>query len=204
MSTHWTDTAHRVREDPPLPWGDQTMKLIARLTLSTLAASALLAAGLGSSASAADGTTATVTAGSLSITNPLASDFADRTTTGAAQTTTATLEAFTVGDLRGTGAGWHVLAQASPFTTGTYTLAAGSLSTPAMTVSSPGTTSADPTMAAGPYVLDDGALQIASAALTTGMGAYTFSAATLTLALPADVFAGAYASTVTISVVTGP
>ena len=43
-----------------------------------------------------------------------------------------------------------------------------------------------------------GRLQIASAALSAGMGAYDFSAAgDCTLALPADVRAGAYASTVT-------
>ncbi|MEA2582257.1 MAG: hypothetical protein QOF33_342 [Thermomicrobiales bacterium] len=153
---------------------------------------------------AADATTATVTGGALSITNPLVADFAGRGITGVAQTTTAALDTFSVSDLTGTGAGWHVIAQASTFTTGTKTLAVGSLSTPALTATANGTTSAGPTMAAGPYTLDNGPLQIASAALTAGMGTYDFSASTLTLALPADVFAGAYASTVTISVVTAP
>ena len=151
-----------------------------------------------------DGTTATVTGGSLSITNPLAADFEGRSITGVAQTTTAALDAFSASDLRGTGAGWHVIAQASQFTAGAKTLAGGSLTTPALTVAANGTTSASPTMAAGPYVLDSGPLQIASAALNAGMGKYDFSASTLTLALPADVFAGAYASTVTVSVVTAP
>ena len=42
------------------------------------------------------------------------------------------------------------------------------------------------------------------AATGTGMGTYLFAATTLTLALPADVYADAYASTITISVVSAP
>jgi hypothetical protein len=180
------------------------MKFTKRLAITTVAVSTILAAAFTPGAFASDGTTATVTGGALSITNPLAADFAEKSITGVAQTTTAALATFSVSDVRGTGAGWHVTAEASQFTTGAKTLAVGSLSTPALTVASPGTTSADPTMATGPYVLDNGALTIASAALDAGMGTYDFIASTLTLALPADVYAGAYASTVTISVVTGP
>ena len=175
-----------------------------RLAISTVAAGTLFATAFTPGAFAADTTTATVTGGSLAITNPLAADFEARSITGVAQTTTAALDAFSVSDLRGSGAGWHVLAQASPFTSGANVLAAGSLSTPALTVTANGTDSADPTMTGGSYVLDGTALQIASAALNDGMGKYDFSASTLSLALPADVFAGAYASTVTISVVTAP
>ena len=175
-----------------------------RLAISTVAAGTLFATAFTPGAFAADGTTATVTGGAFSITNPLVADFEASPITGVAQTTTAALDTFSVSDLRGSGAGWHVLAQASQFTAGTKTLAAGSLSTPALTVASPDTGSTDPTMTVGSYVLDNGALKIASAALDTGMGKYDFSASTLTLALPADVFSGAYASTVTISVVTAP
>lgn len=177
-----------------------------RLAISRIAAGTLFATAFTPGALAEDVTTATVTggAGGLSITNVPVGDFVARSITGTVQTTTAGMDAFSVSDVTGTGAGWHVLAQASPFTTGTKTLAAGSLSTPALTVASPLTDSADPTMVTGTYVLDNGPLQIASAALDTGMGTYDFSASTLTLALPADVFAGAYASTVTISAVTAP
>src|SRR5215210_5636125 len=76
---------------------------------------------------ASDGTSATVTGASLSITNPSAADFAGKTITGVNQTTTAALDAFSVSDLRGTGAGWHVTAQASTFTGSAHNLAAGSL-----------------------------------------------------------------------------
>ncbi|HEX8597623.1 MAG TPA: WxL domain-containing protein [Chloroflexia bacterium] len=153
---------------------------------------------------ASDGTTATVTGGSLTITNPLAADFAGRNVTGADQTTTAALDAFSVSDLTGSGDGWHVTAQASTFTGVNHDLAAGSLSMSQPTVASPNTTSPDPTVAAGAYTIDNGAVEIASANVDEGMGIYNFSATTLTLALPADVYADAYASTVTISVVTAP
>ena len=169
----------------------------------------VLAAGLamtGSmSAFAQDGTTATVTGGSLSITDPLAADFAGRGITGVAQTTTAALAAFSVSDLTGSGAGWNVTAQAATFTGASKSLAAGSLSLSQPTVASPDTTSADPTIATGPYTIDSGsAVSIASAAMDAGMGTYNFSATTMTLALPADVFADVYASTVTVSVITAP
>ena len=177
-----------------------------RLAISTIAATALLAAAFAPSAFAADDTSVTVTGGSLSITNPAAGVFDGVTITGVAQTTDATLEAFSVSDLRGSGAGWHVMAQASQFTApGPLTLAVGSLSMPLPTVLSPDTTSADPTFTAGsPYIIDNGAVQIASAALNAGMGEYDFTPGDFTLSLPADVRAGVYTSTVTISVVTAP
>ena len=175
-----------------------------RLAISTVAAGTLLATAFTPGAFAADVTSATVTGGALEITEPLAADFAGRSITGVAQTTTAALDAFSASDLRGSGAGWHVTAQASTFTGVSHNLAVGSLSLSQPTVASPDTTSADPTIAAGPYTIDNGAVSIASAALNEGMGEYDFSATTMTLALPADVFADAYASTVTISVVTAP
>lgn len=171
-------------------------------------AASLLALGvfaaMAPAAFAADGTTATVTGGSLSITNPLAADFAGRSITGVAQTTTAALDAFSVSDLRGSGAGWHTTAQASTFTGVSHNLAAGSLSMSQPTVAANGTTSPNPTIGTGPYTIDNGAVSFASAALDAGMGTYDFSATTLTLALPANVFADVYASTVTVSVLTAP
>lgn len=177
-----------------------------RLAISTVAAGTLLATAFTPGALAADGTTATVAGGSLSITNPAAADFEGRSITGVAQTTTAALDAFSVSDFRGSGLGWHVTAQATQFTdAGTSrTLAVGSLSMSQPTVASPDTTSPDPTIAAGSYTIDNGAVSIASAAVNAGMGKYDFSATNLTLALPANVFAGAYASTVTITEVSAP
>ena len=148
--------------------------------------------------------TTCATAGPLSITPVPAGDFASRGVTGAAQTTTADLDAFSVSDPRGTGAGWYVTAHATRFTGAALRqLATGSLSMSAPGVTPVGTSS--PTVAAGPYTIDDGSpVSIAMAAAGAGMGTYFFAATTLTLALPADVFAGAYASTITISVVSAP
>jgi hypothetical protein len=153
---------------------------------------------------AQEATIASVIGGSLSVTTPAAADFEEKTITGVDQTTTAALAAFSVSDLRGLGLGWHVTAAATTFTAGAHSLAAGSLSMTQPTVASPGTLSPDPTVASGPYIIDGGAVEIASAALLAGMGVYNFGATTLTLSLPADVYAGNYASTVTISVVAGP
>lgn len=175
-----------------------------RKNLYSLVTAAALSLMVVAPALAADQATATVTGGSLSITNPLAADFDAKNITGVDQTTTAALDAFSVSDLTGTGAGWHVTAQAVTFTGVSHSLAPSSLTLTAPTVASPDTTSPDPTIAAGPYTIDGSAVQIASAALNTGMGKYDFGATTLTLSLPADVFADAYTSTVTISVVSAP
>lgn len=162
---------------------------------------------IASPAFAQDATNVTVTGGELTITNPLAADFAGAAITGAAQTTTAALAAFSVSDLRGTGDGWHVTAQATQFSTGgvtPITLAANSLTMSEPTVAANGTTSPNPTVNAGPYTIDGAAVSVASAAVDTGMGTYDFSATTLTLSLPANVKAGTYSSTVTVSAVTAP
>jgi type VI secretion system secreted protein VgrG len=147
--------------------------------------------------------TTTSTTGVLSITPAPAGDFASSSVTGVAQTTTAILDAFSVSDPRGTGAGWHVTAHATRFTGPSRQLAPGSLS-----MSAPGVTplgSSSPTVAGGPFIIDgDAAASIATAAPNAGMGTYLFAATTLTLALPADVYADAYVSTITISVVSGP
>ncbi len=155
---------------------------------------------------AGDGTTATVTGGSLSITTPLAADFAERSITGVDQTTTAALAAFSVSDLTGTGEGWTVTAQATNFNGVTHNLAEGSLEMSQPTVVANGTTSPEPSiLGSAAYVLDGGSVAtIASADTDEGMGTYDFSATTLTLSLPADVYADAYASTITISVISAP
>lgn len=144
------------------------------------------------------------TCGSLSITSPLVGDFAVRGITGATQTTTAALEGFSVTDTRNSGAGWRVTAQASTFTSTARALAPGSVSMSAPEVTANGTPSPAPTVGAGPFVIDDAVASIASAAAGDGLGTYDFTATTLTLSLPPDVYAGAYASVVTISVVNAP
>lgn len=142
--------------------------------------------------------------GTVSITNPAATNFAPTTITGLAQTTTATLASFSVNDLTGTGAGWHVTAQASTFTGAAHDLVPSSLSMSQPSVAANGTASPLPTVVSGPYTIDNGAVQVASAAVNRGMGTYDFGATTLTLSLPGHVFADVYTSTVTISVTSAP
>jgi len=154
---------------------------------------------------ASDGTSVVVTGGNLTITNPAAANFTGVTLNGTTQTTTAALDAFNVTDARGTGVGWHVTAQASQFSGGGHSLPVGSMDMSQPTVTSPNTTSPDPTIEAGPYTIDvASAVQVASAAVNEGMGQYDFSATSLSLTLGPEVYATTYNSTVTISAVTGP
>jgi hypothetical protein len=142
--------------------------------------------------------------GTVSITSPDASDFPPTSITGVAQTTPADLGPFSVSDLTGTGAGWHVTAQATAFAGAAHDLVPSSVSMSEPSVAANGTVSDLPTVVAGPYTIDNGPVQIASAAPNRGMGTYDFGATTLTLNLPAHVYADTYNSTVTISVTTAP
>ena len=187
-----------------------------RLVVSTVAASIVFAAAQTPGALAADDANVTITGGLLSITNPAVGNFAGVTLNGTAQTTTATFGAFSATDARGTGAGWNVTVQATQFAehNGTIYVASGetlptsSLSMPAPTVAkSDGTSSAEPSITAGPYTIDAGsAVKIASAAADgTGMGSYDFTqGGSLSLHIPASAYAKTYRSDVTLSVVTGP
>lgn len=144
-------------------------------------------------------------ADALSITSPQIAYFAGVTLNGANQTTTAALASFMVSDYGASAVGWHVMVHATQFTDPNgHHLALGSLkmSAPIATTSGPG---ASPTISDGPYTLDSSQpLQIASAPAGTGLGAYNFSATTLSLTIPSDSYAGTYNSTITISVVAGP
>lgn len=172
-------------------------------------------------AHAADPTDITITGGSLSITaDPTVPNFPGVTLDGTAKTSAATMTVFEVNDARGTGAGWNVTVQASqftapavaddPLTTANETqlerkLALNSLSMAAPTVAADGTTSAAPTMTAGPYNIDaSSAVKIASAAADTGMGKYDFSTSAFTLSIPSNAYARTYTSNVTVSAVSGP
>lgn len=182
--------------------------MVRRNVLTVVGAAAMGLAMVMPAFAATDTTDAEVIAGTLSISAIDAEAFEDRSITGVAQTTTADLAAFSVSDFTGTGAGWHVTAQASQFTTGgagAKLLDPSSLTMTDPTVDSPATESPDPDVTVGPYTLDAGsAVKIASAALNEGMGKYDFSATTLTLSLPADVYAGTYTSTLTFTAITAP
>jgi formylglycine-generating enzyme required for sulfatase activity len=152
-------------------------------------------------------TTVVVAGGTFTMSTPEVGNFAGVTIDGEAKQTNATLAAFSVGDLRGTGAGWRVTAQATQFTNANVSrkLPSGSLQMSAPTVSAQGTQSPVPIVTSGPYTIDAGSpAEIAGAAFQTGMGTYDFGATTLTLSVPADVHADTYTSTVTLTVAAGP
>ena len=165
------------------------------------------------SAFAADESSATVSAGSLTITNPAVGDFAV-TLDGTAKSANSTFDDFSVTDATGSGAGWSVTVGASQFAEyadSAYvpdgkTLAVDSLSMAAPTVAANGTSSPEPTLPNGPYTIDGATVEVASAATDQGMGTYDFTQAAtpLTLSVPANAYAKTYRSTVTVSVVSGP
>lgn len=195
---------------------------LGRFAATSIAATAVIATSFAPSAFAADATDVTVTGGSLGITvDPTVGNFTAVTLDGTAKTTTASFDGFEVNDARGTGAGWNVTVQATQFAewdsalnagaggyvTGGKTLAQNSLSLAAPTVAADGTTSAAPSITAGPHNVDAAsAVKIASAATNAGMGKYDFTQATtpLTLSIPTSAYAKTYRSTLTVSTVTGP
>ncbi len=152
---------------------------------------------------------ATITAGSLSLTAPATVAFA-ATLSGADQTVTAT-QSLDVLDGTGAGTGWNVTATSTTFTAGAHTLSATAVTEPVAPTQScdAATTCTLATNAVGyPFVLPAAtiaptAAKIISAAAATGLGAQT-SVHTMQLAVPASTFAGAYTSTWTYSLVSGP
>lgn len=115
--------------------------------------------------------TVVVAGGTFTITAPEAGNFAGVTIDDEVRQTNATVAAFSVGDLRGTGAGWRVTAQATQLANANASrnLPRGSLQMSAPTVSAQGTQSQLPIVTAGPYTIDAGSpTKIAGAALQTG------------------------------------
>ncbi|MBA2283929.1 MAG: WxL domain-containing protein [Ktedonobacteraceae bacterium] len=177
----------------------------ALLTIMTLSGSAL---------AFADGpvVTATITGGSLTETTAT-TQAPSATLAGVDQAVTYTIP-ITLTDLRGTGAGWNLTITSTQFTTGGGT--PHLLDTSASHIT--GVTSAhvgtdgytDPTnsITYAPLLVPAGttaptAVKFFNAALTTGLGTFTVTP-TVSIALPANTFAGSYTSTVTLAVVSGP
>lgn len=183
--------------------------------------SSSVALAITASVAQADDTNVTVTGGDLTLGAISTGDFGGITLNGAAQSTTATMDAFSVTDARGTGVGWNVTVSASSFkeyATGAYVTGGKTLGTSRFTMAAAtaskidATSSGLPTMTSGTYTLDadansDGtsdAVKIASAATGDGMGSYTLTPGQLGLSIPANVYAKTYRSDVTVTLSTGP
>jgi hypothetical protein len=124
---------------------------------------------------------------------------------------------FSINDATGSGDGWCVTMQATPFTNTTTdtsspsygkVLPPNSLIMPALTVAvANDSSSAVPMPLATSTAIDtDSALEVADCCTAgEGMGTYGFTAAASApwvLAVPADTYAGTYASTVTTTLAT--
>jgi len=155
--------------------------------------------------------TGTVTGGAALSVSSTGSPSFSLTLNGVDQNVSYTLPAQAI-DPRGTGAGWNLTVTSTQFNDGsghTFPATASSI-TAASNVcgaSSTCTTATNSvsytslTVPAGPTA--PAAVKYFNAAANTGMGKLDVSA-TVGVAVPANVFAGTYTSTVTVSIVSGP
>lgn len=165
-----------------------------------------------STTSLAAETSTAINGGTVGISGVTATTFTSVTLDGKTQTTTANLSTFDATDARGTGEGWKVDVKASQFKDATdatkvKTLPAGSLAiaAPAVSLKDPGSSLLDTITTAGGIIDNTTGVKLVSAALNGGMGSYTVAPSAMTLTLkPGTVYAGNYASTVTVSLTTGP
>ena len=116
----------------------------------------------------------------------------------------------TVADMGpGHGAGWHLLTSATQFVNGSYTFPATASSVLSMTLptscSGPGCTLPAPSgSVVYPVTLPNtGGAAIYSAIVGSGVATNVVTA-NIQVATPANVYAGTYTSTVTVSIVAGP
>src|SRR4051812_17414196 len=176
--------------------------------LLALALAAVLAAPLAALAGTSSNVTATatITGGALALSSAATPSVAV-TLDGLDKTPTYTVP-ITITDPRGTGAGWNVTLTSTTFTTGGQSLSTSASSVTSVTsacgASSTCTNATNaiafpvtvPAAATAPA-----AVKIFNAALNTGMGLLTVTP-TVQVAVPANVFAGSYTSTLTLAVVT--
>jgi hypothetical protein len=174
---------------------------------------ALIASSTTGAVAYADGSpTVAITAGSLTFTAPVPGNFASVTLSGVAQSTTATIPAYTVDDATGSGSGWNVSVAATQFcqqgtgstcATSPKLIPTGSLTLSAPTATASGTSSAVPTTLTLTGVDGTSGKQV-SAAVGAGMGTFSIGTSTATLSIPANTYADTYVSTLTYTLATSP
>lgn len=185
-----------------------------RCRLTALAALTLGALATGVPQALALTASATFTAGSLAfVSAPSAVTFPTTTLNGLDRTLTAS-QTLDLGDATGSGAGWNVTATSTTFTAGANTLPSAATtiaSTPPMPTCDTNSTCAPASAGVGvsyPYTLPAAAVAPAatkmySAAAASGLGDQTLNLA-WSLHVPSKAVVGAYASTWTLSLVSGP
>jgi len=164
------------------------------------------------SGAAALTSTATVSSGSLGfVAAPPSVAFTD-TLNGKDQTASAT-QAINVDDATGSGAGWNLTATSTTFAAGAHQLstAATTLTAAPKAACDAGVTCVKATktaLVAYPYTLPAAtvaptATRMFNSAANKGLGEQTVTA-TWKLAVPANTYSGTYASTWTLSLISGP
>jgi hypothetical protein len=149
------------------------------------------------------------TGGSLNFTPPTTVSFTAITLNGKTQTTTAS-PALTPSDTTGSGSGWNLTGTSTTFkNSGSKTLPTTATQVTAASVAGGSSTCRLPTNGiAYPLTLPAGstaptAVKIYDASAGTGLGAATVTV-TFTLTVPPSTYSGAYSSTWTLSLVSGP
>jgi hypothetical protein len=185
------------------------MKRTRAYSCAAVAALALWAAPT-SIASVSVTATGNVTGSTLSISSSATPSFSASLDSGD-QTPTYTIP-LTTQDTRGTGAGWNETITSTQFNTGSpnnYTLATSASSLTGVTVTNGTGTNTAPTNAITYPVSVPAAataptpVKFFDATANTGMGKFTITP-TIGVFVPQSSFAGAYTSTVTVAIVTGP
>lgn len=187
-----------------------TTKAWSTVVIAGAAAALFMAVGTPVASAVTNGTE-TITAGTLSLVAPASAGFTTTTLNGSAQAATAT-QLLQVLDNRGSGAGWNVTLTSTTWTSGGNTLSTAATTEPVAPVNAcdvAGCTLANLNgVVTYPYTVPAAvsaptATKIFSAALNTGLSGQT-TTNLMSLAIPANAIAGAYTSTWTYSVVTGP
>lgn len=145
--------------------------------------------------------TATLNAGSLTITAPPANFSYTGTLTGDVLNLSSSF-AIGINDATGSKAGWNLQGAIGVLTAGTDTIPAANHTIQSVAIS--GTTGTAPVNSIGyPLAIPTTAAKIFNSAATKGMGKST-ETFTTQLAVPADAAAGTYTATFTVTIVSGP
>ena len=150
----------------------------------------------------------TCSGGSLGLTAPSTAPFGSLTLNGTNQSVTANL-AFTPSDLTASATGWNMTGTSTTFTAGTHTLPTTATTVTAASAAAVAGTCRLPTNSIGyPVTLPAAAtaptaVKVYNAAANTGLGTSTVTLTFKVAVLP-NVFSGAFSSTWTFSIVSGP
>lgn len=179
-----------------------------KTAIALVASGALLVASVGSSLAGVITTTTGITAGALALTNPSTATIT-ATLDGTDQVAAGNLGSNRVKDATGSGQGWNVQLSGTVFTAaGGRTLPDDALSVTGVAATRvAGRVPTNSISYSAPVTVPLGSsatpIKVYNAAAGSGMGTFDLLPS-VALAIPADTYAGSYASNVTISLVAGP